>query len=113
MLAALHAMAALAEDDRPLSELLAEFVRFSSSGEINSTVTDQEAVVAELETEWSATPGVRIDHLDGLTVATEEWWFNVRESNTTPLLRLHAEHRRAATMLRTRVHETTPVTRYT
>ncbi|NYG60448.1 phosphomannomutase [Nocardioides daedukensis] len=102
MLAALHALAALAEGDQPLSELLAEFVRFSSSGEINSTVADQESVVGELETEWSATPGVSIDHLDGLTVAHDDWWFNVRASNTEPLLRLNAEGRDEATMTRIR-----------
>src|SRR3546814_9378873 len=106
MLAALHAMAALAEDDRPLSEPLAEFVRFSSSGELNSTVSDQEAVVAELETEWSASPGVSIDHLDGLTVAHDEWWFNVRASNTEPLLRLNTHGRDEATI--TRIRETDP-----
>jgi phosphomannomutase len=91
MLAALHVLAALAETDRPLSELLGEFERYVATGEINSTVSDQAAVVAELEQEYAGRPGVRVDHLDGLTVAHEAWWFNVRPSNTEPLLRLNAE----------------------
>jgi phosphomannomutase len=91
MLAALHVLAALAENDRPLSDLLAEFERYVATGEINSTVTDQAAVMTELEKEYAARPGVRVDHLDGLTVAHDDWWFNVRPSNTEPLLRLNAE----------------------
>jgi phosphomannomutase len=91
MLAALHVLAALAETDRPLSQLLAEFERYVATGEINSTVSDQAAVVAELEREYAGRAGVRVDHLDGLTVAHEDWWFNVRPSNTEPLLRLNAE----------------------
>jgi phosphomannomutase len=91
MLAALHALAALAETDRPLSELLAEFVRYHATGEINSTVTDQAGVLGRLEQEYGATPGVLVDHLDGLTVTHADWWFNVRPSNTEPLLRLNAE----------------------
>ncbi|MDT0202104.1 phosphomannomutase/phosphoglucomutase [Nocardioides sp. AE5] len=102
MLAALHAMAALASTERPLSDLMAEYVRFASSGEINSTVEDQSAVLATLEREWSAASGVAIDHLDGLTVSHEDWWFNVRASNTEPLLRLNAEGSDAATMERIR-----------
>ena len=91
MLAALHALAALAESDRPLSEVLAEYSRFAASGEINSTVEDQQAVMARLEQEYVGRDGVEIDHLDGLTVSHADWWFNVRPSNTEPLLRLNAE----------------------
>jgi phosphomannomutase len=91
MLAALHVLAALAETDRPLSHLLAQFERYVATGEINSTVSDQAAVVTELEREYAGRPGVRVDHLDGLTVAHDDWWFNVRPSNTEPLLRLNAE----------------------
>lgn len=98
MLAALHALAALAEGERPLSELLAEYVRFSSSGEINSTVADQAAVLSEIETDYAGRSGVSLDHLDGLTVAHDDWWFNVRASNTEPLLRLNAEGKDEQTM---------------
>jgi phosphomannomutase len=91
MLAAMHALAALAEQDRPLSELLAEYSRFSASGEINSTVTDQAGVLQRLEREFAEEPGVTVDHLDGLSVVHDDWWFNVRASNTEPLLRLNAE----------------------
>ncbi|MGN6781289.1 MAG: phosphomannomutase/phosphoglucomutase, partial [Marmoricola sp.] len=101
MLAALHALAALAESDRPLSEVLAPFSRYAASGEINSTVGDQQAVLDELEREWSS-DDVEIDHLDGLTVTHPEWWFNVRASNTEPLLRLNAEGADQATMAEVR-----------
>ncbi len=97
MLAALHALAALAESDRPLSELMGEYERYAGSGEINSTVTDQDDVLAEIEKAY-ADSGAEIDHLDGLTVASEDWWFNVRPSNTEPLLRLNAEGRDHDTM---------------
>ena len=91
MLAALHALAALAETDQPLSALLAEYVRYHSTGEINSTVDDQAGVLRRLEEEYGGRPGVTVDHLDGLTVTHDDWWFNVRASNTEPLLRLNAE----------------------
>ena len=68
MLAALHVLAALGEQDRPLSELLAEYSRYVATGEINSTVADQAAVVAEIEQTYGALDGVTLDHLDGLTV---------------------------------------------
>ncbi len=98
MLAALHALAALSETERPLSELLADYVRFAASGEINSTVADQQAVLRRLEEEWGGRADVEIDHLDGLTVAHPDWWFNVRASNTEPLLRLNAEGKDETTM---------------
>jgi phosphomannomutase len=91
MLAALHVLAALAGTDRPLSALLAEFDRYPSTGEINSTVADQAAVLAEVEQVYGGRDGVTLDHLDGLTVSHPDWWFNVRASNTEPLLRLNAE----------------------
>jgi len=102
MLAALHALAALAETDRPLSGLLAAYERYVASGEINSTVADQQAVVDELRASYGDLPGVEIDELDGLTVAHADWWFNVRASNTEPLLRLNAEGADEATMTRVR-----------
>src|SRR4051794_38231485 len=102
MLAALHVLAALADADRPLSELLSGFARYVSTGEINSTVSDQAAVVAELEKEYAGREGVSIDRLDGLTVSHADWWFNVRPSNTEPLLRLNAEAADPATLERVR-----------
>ena len=102
MLAALHALAALAESDRPLSVLLAPYTRYVASGEINSEVADQQAVLDELEKTWAGRDGVEVDHLDGLTVTHADWWFNVRASNTEPLLRLNAEGADGATMARVR-----------
>ncbi len=102
MLAALHVLAALAETDQPLSRLLAEFSRYVATGEINSTVADQAAVVAEIERQYAARDGVTLDHLDGLTVMHPDWWFNVRASNTEPLLRLNAEAGDQATLDRLR-----------
>ena len=97
MLAALHTLAALAETDRPLSELLAEFERYRLSGEINSTVADPPAVLAGIEQAYAGR-GLAVDRLDGLTVAHDDWWFNVRPSNTEPLLRLNVEGRDEHTM---------------
>ena len=102
LLAALHALAALAEYDGPLSTLLAEYTRYAASGEINSTVSDQAEVLRLLEKEYADVPGVVLDHLDGLTVTHPSWWFNVRASNTEPLLRLNAEGKDVATMTQVR-----------
>jgi phosphomannomutase len=102
MLAALHAMAALAESDRPLSGLLAEFERYVLSGEINSEVADPAAVIEALATEYAGAAGLTTDRLDGLTVSHADWTFNVRPSNTEPLLRLNAEGRDEETMVRVR-----------
>ncbi|GAW50399.1 MULTISPECIES: phosphomannomutase/phosphoglucomutase [unclassified Nocardioides] len=102
MLAALHAMAALAETDRTLSELLAQYERYVVSGEINSEVADQAAVTAEIEASYAGADGVTTDDLDGLTVSHADWTFNVRPSNTEPLLRLNAEGRDRATMVEVR-----------
>jgi phosphomannomutase len=98
MLAALHTLAALAEGDRPLSELLTAYERYPMSGEINSEVADQQAALAALEQVFAARPEVGIDHLDGLSVSHPAWAFNVRASNTEPLLRLNAEGKDRATM---------------
>ena len=102
MLAALHALAALAETDQPLSSLLAAYERYVVSGEINSTVDDQASIVDGLEQQFAGADGVTTDRLDGLTVSHDDWWFNVRPSNTEPLLRLNAEGRDRATMQRVR-----------
>lgn len=102
MLAALHALAALAETDRPLSDLLADYERYPMSGEINSEVADQGAVLTTLEEQYSGRDGVTVDHLDGLSVQHPDWAFNVRASNTEPLLRLNAEGKDEATMSQVR-----------
>jgi phosphomannomutase len=93
MLAALHVLAALGEQQRPLSELTADYQRYEASGEINFTVADAascvEAVLKSFGTRIQS-----IDHLDGVTVDLGEGsWFNLRTSNTEPLLRLNVEGR--------------------
>ena len=94
MLAAMHVLAELGGQDRPLSELVREYSRYSASGEINSTVQDQQAKLAEVEAALSETPETTIDHLDGLTVRYADGaWVNLRPSNTEPLLRLNVEAR--------------------
>ena len=84
--------------DGPLSELLSSYTRYVASGEINSTVDDQAARLAALEAAYGGRDGVTIDELDGLTVDGGRWWFNVRASNTEPLLRLNVEADDEATM---------------
>ena len=91
MLAALYAIAALGESDTPLSQLFAPFNRYISSGEVNSTVSDAVASTKKIEEHYGALAGVELDHLDGLTVTGDTWWFNLRASNTEPLLRLNVE----------------------
>ncbi|WKG05200.1 phosphomannomutase/phosphoglucomutase [Mycolicibacterium sp. HK-90] len=95
MLAALHVLAALGEQDRPLSEIMADYQRYEASGEINFTVSDAPACVdAVLKSFGSSIHS--IDHLDGVTVDLGEGnWFNLRTSNTEPLLRLNVEARTA------------------
>ncbi|MDX6205872.1 MAG: phosphomannomutase [Frankiales bacterium] len=92
MLAALHVLAALGEQDGTLSALLARYSRYAASGEINSEVADQAAKVAQIREVYGSRRGVEIDTLDGLTVRLSPTsWFNVRASNTEPLLRLNVE----------------------
>ncbi|MER8003586.1 phosphomannomutase/phosphoglucomutase [Streptomyces sp. NPDC095613] len=98
MLAALHVLAALGTQPRPLSALVAAYDRYAGSGEINSTVVDQTGRTAAIREAFAAREGVTFDELDGLTVTAADWWFNVRPSNTEPLLRLNVEARDEATM---------------
>lgn len=93
MLAALHVLAALGEQDRPLSDLMADYQRYEASGEINFTVTDAPAIVdAVLQSLGDRVQA--LDHLDGVTVDLGDGtWFNMRMSNTEPLLRLNVEAR--------------------
>jgi phosphomannomutase len=104
MLAALHTLSALAGSDRPLSELLDDYGRYVLSGEINSEVADTATTLAAVEAAYAGTPGAVVDHLDGLTVTTADWWFNVRPSNTEPLLRLNVEGVDEPNMTRVRDH---------
>jgi len=100
MLAALHAIAALgqAPQGTTLSSLLAPYDRYASSGEINTKVTDQQAVTEAIRSAYAGVDGLAVDELDGLTISARDWWFNVRPSNTEPLLRLNAEAVDTATM---------------
>jgi phosphomannomutase len=98
MLAALHTLAALGEQPLPLSQLLSRYTRYTASGEINSDVADQAASTEQVRQAFAGRPGVSTDELDGLTVSTGTWWFNLRPSNTEPLLRLNVEAEDAATM---------------
>lgn len=93
MLAALHVLAALGEKDRPVSELMASYNSYAASGEINSTVADAaERTGAVLDA--FADRVVSVDRLDGVTVyLPDQAWFNLRASNTEPLLRLNVEAR--------------------
>jgi phosphomannomutase len=101
MLAALHAIAALLQEQKPLSELMSRFNRYSLSGEINTQVTNQKAAIELIESNIKqSVENVECDHLDGLTASTSEWTFNVRPSNTEPLLRLNVEARTQEEMLR-------------
>lgn len=92
MLAALHVLAALGEQDRPLSELMAEYSRYEASGEINSRVADQAGKMRAVKAAFEDRPGVSTEELDGLSVELGDGsWFNIRPSNTEPLLRLNVE----------------------
>jgi phosphomannomutase len=92
MLAAMHVLAALGEQGRPLSELTAAYSRYAASGEINSTVADAQAKMASVRATFAEQEGVTVDELDGLTVELPDGaWFNLRASNTEPLLRLNVE----------------------
>ena len=109
MLAAMHVLAALGEQDEPLSTVMADLQRYRASGEINSTVTDAAAATEDVRA-WAATRGVETDELDGLTLThagdgtpgDPMWWLNLRASNTEPLLRLNVEAADTATMERVR-----------
>ena len=98
MLAALHAIAALGEVSAPLSKILKPYCRYVASGEINSEVLDAQSSMNEIAEKFGESAGNEVDHLDGLTVNGDTWWFNVRASNTEPLLRLNVEAKTQARM---------------
>ena len=89
MLAALYALAELMDSNKPLSNLLKPYNRYFSSGEINSKVKDVTRSIKAVEEKYQGK--YQLDHLDGLTVTADSWWFNLRPSNTEPLLRLNVE----------------------
>ncbi len=89
MLAALYALAELMDSNKPLSNLLKPYNRYFSSGEINSKVKDVAKSIKAVEEKYEGK--YQLDHLDGLTVTADSWWFNLRPSNTEPLLRLNVE----------------------
>ena len=101
MIAALMALEALSGHDGPLSDLVAPMQRYAASGEINTEVPEADAVIERLA---AAFEGREHHRLDGLTVDCGDWWFNLRPSNTEPLLRLNLEAADAAAV-RARVAE--------
>ena len=95
MLAGLHVLAALGEQSRPLSELMSEYQCYAASGEMNFRVDDAPACVDAVVKSFES-QSVSLDHLDGVTVDLGDGaWFNLRTSNTEPLLRLNVEARTA------------------
>ena len=103
MLAALFALTELASEKKSLSSLLKPFNRYSASGEINSEVKDVPAAVAAILAEYGADgKGFEVDELDGITLTGPKFWFNVRASNTEPLLRLNVEGDTEAHMIKAR-----------
>jgi phosphomannomutase len=96
-LAALHAIAALGRSEVSISKLLAPYSRYFQSGEINTKVANVQEATELVEKHYSSTQ-VDVDHLDGLTVNGDSWWFNLRPSNTEPLLRLNVEAKDQAHM---------------
>jgi len=102
MLAALHAIAALGEVNVALSKILKPFARYIASGEINSKVSDAQAAMSQVEKIYGEKQDMAVDHLDGLTINGDTWWFNLRASNTEPLLRLNVEASTQARMQKVR-----------
>lgn len=96
MLAGLHVLAQLGRVDGPLSELVASYDRYAASGEINSTVPDAKAVIDQVAAAFDGRG--EVDFPDGLMITGEDWWVNLRPSNTEPLLRLNVEAKQAHTM---------------
>lgn len=90
LIAVLTVLELISEDGESLSEILKPIDNRVRSGEINSEVADIKSVIARVESTYEA-QGAEIDHLDGLTVVFDDWWFNLRGSNTQPLLRLNVE----------------------
>ena len=88
----------VSDQEKPVSELLVPIDPYVRSGEINSEVDDQDEVMQRVEEYYTDRDAGNVDHLDGLTVEFEDWWFNLRPSNTEPLLRLNVEAENRETM---------------
>ena len=86
----------------PISDLISPIDPYARSGEINSEVSDQQATLQKVEEHFAENENANIDHLDGLTVDLGDWWFNLRPSNTEPLLRLNVEAADVQTLERER-----------
>lgn len=101
MLAAMHVLAMLGSTDATASSLAAEYTPYVASGEMNSEVADQTASIAQVLAEFDPGVETNVSTMDGTTVAaaTGDWWFNIRPSNTEPLLRFNAEAADEATMV--------------
>jgi phosphomannomutase len=90
LIAALTVLQLISDEGKPLSEVIGPIDTRFRSGEINTRVADAKQVMADVEKRYAA-EGATIDHLDGVTIGFPDWWFNLRASNTEPLLRLNAE----------------------
>jgi len=95
LLALIKVLNLLAQEGRPLSELIRPINRYFHSGEINFEVEDKDAVIEEAGRKYG---DGRISHVDGITVEYDDWWFNLRKSNTEPLVRLNLEARSEGAM---------------
>ena len=96
----IHRLDLLGREKQPLSALVAPLRRYFASGELNRRVADPKAILAALAEEHR---GAReVSHMDGLLVRYDDWWFNMRPSNTEPLLRLNVEAKSEAQMERER-----------
>ena len=91
LIATMVVLGMLSATDQPLSVVRQPFDRYAASGEINSTVSEPLAVIERVADHYSSQPSFELDRLDGLTVDHGDWWFNLRPSNTEPLLRLNLE----------------------
>ena len=100
MLAGLHVLSTLGHTDQPLSSLVASYTRYISSGEINSTVADQQATMQRVAAELGT--GAEVSWEDGVKIIGDGWWVSLRPSNTEPLLRLNVEAQDVPTMERLR-----------
>jgi phosphomannomutase len=87
-LAMLHVLALLSQRGQPLSQLLAPYDRYFATGELNFSVADKDACIAQLTTTFA---DAELAQLDGVTLRYADWWCNVRPSNTEPVLRLTLE----------------------
>jgi phosphomannomutase len=101
MITLVHMLNLISQSDKPLSETIIPLKRYFGSGEVNFHVEDKDGMMKELSRKYSQG---HIDDLDGITIQFKDWWFNVRPSNTEPLLRLNIEAK-TAEMLKEKFEE--------